>query len=107
MKLNLLKQEPLGLPGRQMKAGTVRRTRVSAMWRHQLLQNAIGPAGVLARPTILDSESPRRSTVMCALHCFGSVIHEYQIDSSSKNPVSSAYLGVPGGPDLPKTTSVA
>ena len=90
-----------GRPGRQTKAGTARRTRAPAMWRPAPLHHALGPAGEDSRPTILDSESPRRSTVMCALRYPGSAIHEYQSDSSSKKPVSSAYQGAPGGPEPP------
>ena len=89
----------LGDPGRQMMAGTIRRIRVPAMWRLETLHNALGPAGDDDRSTALDSGSPRRRTVMCALHCFGSVIHEYQSDSSSKQPVSSAFQDIPGGPE--------
>lgn len=44
------------------------------------------------RPTTLDSDSPRRSMVMCALHRASGVTHEYQSDSSSKKPASSVHL---------------
>jgi hypothetical protein len=93
-----------GRPGRQTKPGTARRMRVPAMWRLDPLHNTPGLVGEDDRSTTLDSESPRRSTVMCALRWFSSVIHEYQSDSSSKKPVSSAYPDAPGGPAPPRTT---
>jgi len=65
--------------------------------------DAYGAIPSHGRPTILDSDPPRRSTVMCALHWFFSVIHEYQSDSSSKKPVSSAFPDAPGGPAPPRT----
>ena len=90
-----------GLPGRQTIVGTAWSTRDDSMCRSALHHYAGRPAGGESRRTLLDSATPRRSTVMCALRCFCGVTHEYQSDSSSKTPVLSASPGVPGGPEPP------
>lgn len=56
------------------------------------------------RSTSRDSESPRRTTVMCALRRSDDVTHEYQSDSSSILPVSPVFQNASSGPGPPRTS---